>query len=139
MKSLYKTPIHRAEEALLSIEEDAHILTILSRNVHALNHKWWLGLESGERVDRNVGEMLMLCVSELAEAMEGDRKSLMDDHLPEYEMLHVELADCIIRILDLCGSVNIPIGKILFEKMKYNAVRVDHTLEHRLSENGKKY
>ena len=44
--------------------------------------------------------------SELSEAMEGDRKSLMDDHLPQYPMFQVELADFVIRCLDWLGSKN---------------------------------
>jgi hypothetical protein len=43
--------------------------------------------------------------SELSEAMEGDRKNLMDDHLPEYEMFWVEVADFVIRVLDFMGYV----------------------------------
>lgn len=42
--------------------------------------------------------------SELSEAMEGDRKGLMDDHLPEYPMVAVELADFVIRVLDWFGA-----------------------------------
>lgn len=42
--------------------------------------------------------------SELSEAMEGDRKGLMDDHLPHYPMFQVELADFVIRCLDWLGS-----------------------------------
>lgn len=57
---------------------------------------WW-------RAGRYLSTTLMLCVSELGEAMEGDRKNLMDDHLPEYKMLHVELADAVIRMLDCAG------------------------------------
>lgn len=44
--------------------------------------------------------------SELSEAMEGDRKGLMDDHLPQYPMFQVELADFVIRCLDWLGSRN---------------------------------
>lgn len=43
--------------------------------------------------------------SELSEAMEGDRKGLMDDHLPHYPMFQVELADFVIRCMDFLGSV----------------------------------
>jgi len=42
--------------------------------------------------------------SELSEAMEGDRENLMDDHLPQYEMFWVELADFTIRVMDYLGS-----------------------------------
>lgn len=47
---------------------------------------------------------MMLVISELSEAMEGDRKNIMDDHLPEYKMFDVELADALIRLLDLAGA-----------------------------------
>jgi hypothetical protein len=81
----------------------ATLLNELALDVHAANEKWWTDLETGKPKQRNVGEMLMLMVSELAEAMEGDRKDLMDDKLPHRKMLEVELADALIRGLDLAG------------------------------------
>ena len=92
---------------------------------------WW-----EDEKKRNVPTLLMLCVSELAEAMEGDRKSLMDDHLPHREMLEVELADAIIRIFDMAGGLNLDIGGAIAEKLKYNTERNDHRLDVR--ENGGK-
>lgn len=44
-----------------------------------------------------------LGVSENSEAMEGDRKGLMDDHLTLYPMSVVEIGDMCIRTLDLLG------------------------------------
>ncbi len=81
----------------------ATLLNQLALEVHEANAKWWTDLETGEPKKRNIGEMLMLMVSELAEAMEGDRKNLMDDKLPHRKMLEVELADALIRGLDLAG------------------------------------
>lgn len=46
---------------------------------------------------------LMLVVTEIAEATEGERKDLFDDHLPHRKMGEVELADALIRIFDLAG------------------------------------
>src|ERR1700744_1863484 len=46
------------------------------------------------------GTRFMLMVSEIAEAMEGDRKDTMDDHLPHRKAVGVELADALIRICD---------------------------------------
>ncbi len=46
----------------------------------------------------------MLVVSELVEAMEGERKDLMDDKLPHRKMAEVEMADAAIRILDFMGG-----------------------------------
>lgn len=89
--------------------------------------------------DRNVGELLMLMVSELAEAMEGDRKNLMDDKLPHRKQLEVEVADCLIRIFDFCGGKGLDVGGAFVEKMAYNAVRADHKIENRLNVEGKKY
>lgn len=89
--------------------------------------------------DRNVGEALMLCVSELAEGMEGFRKGLKDDHLPEFDMIEVELADALIRIFDLAGGRNWRVGDALVAKLRYNAQRADHKPEVRAAEGGKKF
>jgi NTP pyrophosphatase (non-canonical NTP hydrolase) len=79
-------------------------LEALAARVHAANLKWWQNPASGERIERNFDEMLMLVVSEIAEAMEGHRKSLMDDKLPHRLMVEVELADAFIRLLDIAGA-----------------------------------
>ena len=100
---------------------------------------WWTDLATGEPLKRNIGELLMLCVSELAEAMEGHRKNLMDDKLPHRKMLEIELADCLIRIFDLAGSQGFDMGSAIAEKIAYNSQREDHTIAHRLGENGKKF
>jgi NTP pyrophosphatase (non-canonical NTP hydrolase) len=88
---------------------------------------------------REIGTCLMLIVSEIAEAMEGDRKSLMDDHLPHRKMLEVELADAVIRIMDLAGREGLDLGGAMMEKLDYNSKRLDHKLENREKEGGKKY
>lgn len=111
----------------------------LCQEVHAANEKWWCDLKTGERLNRNVPEMLMLCVSELAEAMEGHRKSLQDDKLPHRKMLEVELADCIIRIFDLGAGLGLDLGGAFVEKMAYNRVREDHKVENRVKPGGKAY
>lgn len=88
---------------------------------------------------REVGTTLMLCVSELAEAMEGDRKNLMDDHLPHRKMTEVELADAIIRIFDLAGHLGMDLGGAMAEKLQYNQHREDHKRENRAKPGGKTY
>lgn len=82
---------------------------------------------------------LMLTVSEISEAMEGDRKNRMDTHLPHRKMLEVELADAVIRICDLAGALGLDLGGAIIEKMAYNAQRADHKRENRAQEHGKKY
>lgn len=87
----------------------------------------------------NFSQKLMLIVSEVAEAMEGDRKGLPDDKLPHREMREVELADALIRIFDLAGGYGMDIGGAVAEKMAYNAQRADHKPEARAAAGGKAY
>lgn len=82
---------------------------------------------------------LMLVVSELSEAMEGHRKGLMDDKLPQHKMLDVELADAVIRIFHLAKRLEIDLGSMVVEKLQFNTQRPDHKLENREKEGGKKY
>jgi len=106
--------------------------------VHQLNEDWWIDLETGEKKQRNVGEALMLIVTELAEAMEGYRRGLQSDHLPEYSALEEELADTVIRILDLAGGLGLRLGEAVAAKLIYNLTRPDHDLAARRAEGGKK-
>lgn len=87
----------------------------------------------------NVPEKLMLVVSEVAEAMEGYRKNLMDDKLPHRSMVEVELADVIIRVFDLAGAMKLDLGGAIEEKLNFNKIRPDHKIENRLKDKGKKF
>lgn len=118
---------------------EALVLNGIAAEIHRLNAKWWTDIDTGQPIERNVGELLMLAVSELAEALEGHRKNLNDDHLPHRKMLEVELADCVIRILDTAWGLGLDIGCALVEKCEYNAVRFDHTVEGRKAVGGKRY
>jgi NTP pyrophosphatase (non-canonical NTP hydrolase) len=89
--------------------------------------------------EREVGTLIALCHSELSEALEGARKDLMDDHLTDRKMIEVELADCIIRILDMAGLYGLDIAGAIAEKHDYNAKRADHQLKNRMEDGGKKF
>lgn len=106
---------------------------------NALDAGWHTDLETGELIERNKAEMLMLIVSEVAEAMEGVRKDLKDDHLPERNMEEVELADTVIRIMDYAGRWGLDIGGAIIEKLEYNKNRADHKIENRKLDGGKKF
>lgn len=95
-----------------------HNLNILASHINfiAKSKGFW-------ETDRNVGEMLMLVVSELAEGLEAHRKDLKDDHLPERDGLEVELADAVIRILDTAYGLGYDIGGAVMDKLEYNQSR----------------
>lgn len=95
------------------------------------------GFWSMERVP---GEILMLIVTEAAEAMEDVRDARPLDQLfwkspngglaterseqfPKPVGVPSELADIIIRVLDACGAWNIDIQAAVEAKMRYNATR----------------
>ncbi len=95
--------------------------------------------------ERNIGEALMLVVTELAEGLETHRAAgkikpvdnmikkamdeMHDEEFKEHFALMVkdnfqdEMADTIIRILDLCGGLDIDIDWHIKAKMRYNATR----------------
>lgn len=95
----------------------------LQNEVHqnAIAHGWWDGEE------RTFGELIALCHSELSEALEEYRKGkAVDDGYTENgkpEGIPIELADCVIRILDMCGHYNIDLETALLEKHEYNKTR----------------
>lgn len=103
------------------------------------DHKFEVLNSINTSINLIITQKLALIHSEISEALEGLREDLKDDHLPQYHMFVVELADALIRILDLAGAFNIPIGNIMMEKWDYNTKRVDHTREHRSGTNGKKF
>lgn len=96
---------------------------------------------------RNIGELLMLCVSELGEAMESHRKNglkLFDDkYLTQLtELINIdiedfaiefkndvkdsfsdEISDTIIRLLDMSAGFGIDIDKHIRLKLEYNKTR----------------
>lgn len=120
---------------------------------NAVAHGWW-------DEERGLPEVLMLCVSELSEALEEYRSGrpllyypcntggLCVDDRPEENMscgsriynpmnptapctarsrkpegVAVELADCVIRILDYCGQAGIDIEEAIRIKHEYNKTR----------------
>ena len=66
--------------------------------------------------ERNIGEALMLVVTELAEAMEGYRHQDNDN-------FREELADTYIRLFDLCGGLGIDIQAEIIKKCEKNKLR----------------
>ena len=86
-----------------------------------------------------VSQKLALIHSEVSEALEGDRKGLMDDHLPDLKMFDVELGDAAIRLFDLAGAKRSNLGRAFVRKLQYNQRRADHKPENREKAGGKAY
>lgn len=126
-------------ELNLGLEPKPLNLNDLAKKVHKANIKWWQDLETGKPIQRNKGELITLITSELSECLEGERKNLMDDHLPHRRMAEVELADAIIRILDYAGGFGYDLQGAFEEKLIYNSKRKDHTHEHRKQKGGKAF
>lgn len=106
----------------------------LQQKIHQQNIEagWWEN-------PREKGTLLCLIHSEISEAMEGERKNLMDDHLPHRKMAEVELADAVIRILDYAHAFGYDIEGAIAEKLDYNRQRADHKKENRSQHNGKQF
>jgi hypothetical protein len=114
-------------------------LNQLARVCHEAARAWWQDLDTGAPIERNKGELLCLIHSEISEAMEGERKGVMDSKLPHRRMAEVELADAIIRICDYAGAFGYDLDGAVQEKLAYNARRADHQIAHRKAEGGKKW
>jgi NTP pyrophosphatase (non-canonical NTP hydrolase) len=121
-------------------------ISALARAVHttAVEHGWWEN-------ERNMGEMIALMHSELSEALEAHRNNdpVLYYQLAEApgfvgpqrwegppnlitaegekwgkpEGIASEFADVIIRILDTCEALNIPLTDALINKHNYNLRR----------------
>lgn len=87
-----------------------------AKECHTANAKWWVNIDTGEPLNRNKKELLMLIISELAEAMEGERKNLMDDKLPHRKMAEVEMADAFIRICDFSAGFKVQLREYYGEE-----------------------
>jgi hypothetical protein len=109
---------------------------------HKLNARWWIDPKTGADLRDNpliVPVKLLMTISEVCEAMEGDRCDLMDDKIPEFSAMSAEMADAFIRLGDLAGAKKINVGAAAYAKCIYNATRPDHKAENRVKKNGKKY
>ncbi len=91
----------------------------LTKSVHetAKSKGWW-------DTDRNNGEALALIHSEVSEALEALRMgNPPDDKIPEFSGAEAELADVVIRIMDLSAARGWDVGGAIVAKMEMNKGR----------------
>ena len=100
---------------------------------------WWKEYDEMPEQYRKhfIGAKMALVHSEVSETVEGQRKGLMDSHLPHRSAEEVEMADTIIRLLDIAGKHKLDVFGAIIEKLAYNQQRADHKPENRAAEGGK--
>ena len=73
---------------------------------------------------RNNSELLMLIVTELGEACEALRHgNPPSEHIPEFNAVEEELADCMIRIADMAEARGYKLEEALEAKLLFNKGR----------------
>ena len=107
----------RFSELFQSLQQDVHQL--------AKDKGWY------ER-ERNELELIALIHNELGEATEAIREGSMSPKILGYKGVEEELADTIIRIMDMAGYLGLDIAGAIIDKHEYNKSR---TYRH----GGKKY
>lgn len=91
-------------------------------HANAVEHGWYDGPE------KNFGELLMLVVTEVAEVMEEYRKGrhMKESYLNEEGKIcgvPSELADIVIRVMDICAHYDIDLEQAIAQKHEYNKSR----------------
>jgi NTP pyrophosphatase (non-canonical NTP hydrolase) len=111
------------KEAAYLKEESTKSIATWSKEIHeeAVKHGWW------EEENRSNAEQFMNMTAEISEAWEEWRCNKPMDYVywvgDKPEGVPIELADCVIRIMDTCYHYGIDLEKMMEIKHTYNKTR----------------
>lgn len=94
------------------------IFNYMEESIHLLSREkgWWDNVG-------NDGEKIALIHSELSEALEALREDKQSDKIPKFLGVEEELADAIIRIMDLAHARSWDVAGAIVAKHEYNSTR----------------
>lgn len=129
------------EQDYLDLENAINTVVNLTHKAATLGG-WWEGYDWSDihRQNTKIG----LIGSEIFEAQDALRTDSNDNHLPQYKGVYTEIGDAVIRSGDTIGRYmeddpTLNFGRIVTDKMRYNANRADHKSENRAKAGGKKF
>ena len=111
-ESVYKTNtlkgFHKTDDAIDTLTEKYGVPAELVAEIHKAR----------------VSQKIALTHSELSEGLEAVRKSkTADEHIPEFSGLEAELADAVIRIMNLATREKAGLAEAILAKAAYNETR----------------
>lgn len=84
----------------------------------ALEHGWL-----SDELQRNPLVLLALITSEVGEMVDAFRKPTLSEHIPQFSNIAEEGADILIRLLQMCTELDIPLAEATIAKMEFNKTR----------------